>query len=31
MDADLVRDVVENVQGNSEKACRQLLLIQVTA
>ena len=30
MDADLVRDVVDNVQGNSEKACRQLLLIQVT-
>lgn len=30
IDVDLVRDVLHNVHGNSEKACRQLLVIQVT-
>ena len=29
IDVDLVRDVLHNVQGNSEKACHQLLVIQV--
>ena len=30
VDVDLVRDVLHNVQGDSEKACNQLLVIQVT-
>ena len=29
MDAALVRDVLHNVHGDSDKACHQLLLIQV--
>lgn len=30
LDVDLVRDVLQNAQGDHEKACHQLLVIQVT-